>query len=104
MASVSPRNRGWIAQARGGFRRGAPLKAAACRMACRMVTPDRHAGSDLGCCVEGRRGSALWVGAPFSQQMRSGPPFVREARRDLEMKSIVPRASPLSCRVRAGIV
>lgn len=55
MASVSPRNRGWIAQARGGFRRGAPLKAAACRMACRMVTPDRHAGSDLGCCGEGRR-------------------------------------------------
>lgn len=51
MASVSPRNRGWIAQARGGFRRGAPLKAAACRMACRMVTPDRHAG----CCGEERR-------------------------------------------------
>lgn len=100
MASVSLRNRGWIAQARGGFRRGAPLKAAACRMACRMVTPDRHAG----CCGEERRGAALWVGAPFSQQMRSGPPFVREARRDLEMKSIVPRASPLSCRVRAGIV
>lgn len=62
--------------------------------------PDGHAG----CCGEERRGSALWVGAPFSQQMRSGPPFVREARRDLEMKSIVPRASPLSCRVRAGIV
>lgn len=58
MASVSPRNRGWIAQARGGFRRGASLKAAACRMACRMVTPDRHAG----CCGEERRGAALWVG------------------------------------------
>lgn len=45
MAAVSPRNRGWIAQARGGFRRGAPLKAAACRMACRMVTPDVAARS-----------------------------------------------------------
>lgn len=92
MASVSPRNRGWIAQARGGFRRGAPLKAAACRMACRMVTPDVAA-----------RSGALG-GRILSQQMRSGLPFVREARRDLEMKSIVPRASPLSCRVRAGIV
>lgn len=48
MASVSPRNRGWIAQARGGFRRGAPLKAAACRMACRMVTPDVAARSGEG--------------------------------------------------------
>lgn len=67
--------------------------------------PDGHAGSPRRIRPRMlRRGSALGVGAPFSQQMRSGPPFVREARRDLEMKSIVPRASPLSCRVRAGIV
>lgn len=65
---------------------------------------DRHAGSPRRMLRRGAARSGALGGRILSQQMRSGPPFVREARRDLEMKSIVPRASPLSCRVRAGIV